>query len=228
MLGSDTAAEATRGPGRDPGAGTLTAAMELLLIRHGLPVRIESDREVDPGLTPLGHDQARALATWLEAEPPDALVTSPMARAVETAAPLAERFGLTPVVDDDLAELDRGATVYIPLEEIKGTDDPRWLELMGDWVGPAGAARRVAFQARVVAAVERQIAARPGSRVAVVCHGGVINTFLSSVLGTEQTFFFEPHYTSISRVLAHPDGRRQLHSVNETAHLRSVGDALPA
>src|SRR5947209_300226 len=201
--------------------------MELLLIRHGLPFRIESHEAVDPGLAPLGHDQADALATWLEVEPPDALVTSPMTRALETAAHVAERFGLTPVVDDDLAELDRGATAYIPLEELKGTDDPRWIELMGAGVGPAGAGRRAEFQARIVAAVERQIEARRGSRLAVVCHGGVINAYLSSMLGMEQTLFFEPNYTSISRVLAHRDGRRQLHTVNETAHLRTVGDVLP-
>ncbi len=196
--------------------------MEVLLIRHGLPERIVGEAPVDPSLTPLGHRQAAALAAWLAAEPPDALASSPMARAHQTAQPLAARFDLQHTVDDDLAELDRGAAAYIPLEEIRGTDHPHWQQLVEDWVGPSGAERRATFQATVVAAIERAIAGAEARRLAVVCHGGVINAYLAHVLQLDRMLFFEPAYTSISRVRASRDGRRQLVSINEAAHLRDV------
>ncbi len=69
--------------------------MELLLIRHGLPVRIENTdgTPADPPLSPAGLDQSRRLAQWLEFESIDALYASPMKRAHETAVPFSERDG---------------------------------------------------------------------------------------------------------------------------------------
>jgi probable phosphoglycerate mutase len=59
----------------------------------------------------------------------------------------------------------------------------------------------------------------PGRRVVVVTHGGVLNVFLSHVLGTETLLFFHPEYTSISRVHVARLGQRSVASLNETAHL---------
>ncbi|HZA87486.1 MAG TPA: histidine phosphatase family protein, partial [Acidimicrobiales bacterium] len=62
--------------------------MELLLVRHARPLRAESiDGPADPGLSPLGRRQADALAAWLATEAIDAIYTSPLRRALETAAP---------------------------------------------------------------------------------------------------------------------------------------------
>lgn len=195
--------------------------MELLLIRHGLPERVIGEAPVDPPLTAEGQAQAAALAAWLDRAAPDALLSSPMARARETARPLADRFGLELKVDDDLAEFDRGAAAYIPIEEIKGTDHPHWKQLIDDWVGPAGEAKRRAFQTTVVAAVEGAVRDRLGSasRLAIVCHGGVINAYLSNLLGLDRMLFFEPAYTSVSRVRVSSGGRAQLQSLNEASHL---------
>jgi probable phosphoglycerate mutase len=52
-----------------------------------------------------------------------------------------------------------------------------------------------------------------------VCHGGVINAYLSTILHIERPLFFEPNYTSISRVVAASSGVRSLVSVNEIPHL---------
>lgn len=192
--------------------------MDLLLIRHGLPLRVEGDAPADPPLAPSGHAQAVALTDWLVPDRIDAIASSPMERAVQTAAPLAERFGLPVRVDDDLAEFDRDLPYYIPMEELT-PDDPRFHELVSVWRGPEGHAAREAFRHRVVAAVERIVADHPSQRVAVVCHGGVVNAYLSHVVGLDAVLFFEPDYTSISRVQA-GRGLRTLISANETAHLR--------
>src|SRR5215218_313062 len=66
--------------------GTMT---DLLLIRHGLPV----SGIAGPGLSPEGIEQARRLGTWLKGEDVDVLVTSPMRRAQETAATIADEMG---------------------------------------------------------------------------------------------------------------------------------------
>ena len=78
------------------------------------------------------------------------------------------------------------------------------------------------FKAVVVEAVERVIDAHPGRTVAIVCHGGVINAYFAHLLKLDFPMFFEPAYTSISRVLASSGGHRQVKSINEHAHVRSM------
>jgi probable phosphoglycerate mutase len=82
----------------------------------------------------------------------------------------------------------------------------------------------VTFSAVVVEAIERVIAAHRGQIVAVVCHGGVINAYMAHVLHLEpgSPMFFEPAYTSITRVLASSAGHRQVKTLNEHAHVRSM------
>ncbi|MCB1040890.1 MAG: histidine phosphatase family protein, partial [Acidimicrobiales bacterium] len=58
-------------------------------------------------------------------------------------------------------------------------------------------------------------------RVAVVCHGGVINAYLSSLISLPGTMWFEPAYTSVSRALVDGD-YKQIISVNEAPHLPSL------
>lgn len=194
--------------------------MELLLVRHALPQRLETPGlPADPPLAEGGRVQAAALARhW--APRVDAVWTSPMLRAVQTAEPLVAARGLTPEVDDDLAELDRDQHHYIPIEELRA-DPGLWEEAVAAWVGPEGEALRREFRQRVAAAVDRIVTAHRGQRVAVICHGGVINAALAEVLGLGPALFFEPGYTSVSRVVASAGGRRQLLSVNETWHLDS-------
>ena len=191
--------------------------MDLLLIRHALPVRIEDgDGPADPELSDEGWRQAGALAAWLADEEIDVMVASPLRRAQETAQPLAGLLELEVATVDGLAEFDRNAPWYIPIEELKAADDPRWHAMVaGDWdLDPDE------FQRSVVAAVDGIIAGHPGRTVAAVCHGGTINAFLSAILGLEKLMFFVPDYTSVSRVRASRSGPRSLVSLNETGHLR--------
>lgn len=190
--------------------------MELLFIRHGLPLRInegDTDGPADPALSDLGRRQAVALAAWLADERVDAIWVSPMRRARETAVPLADRLALPVTIDEDLAEFDRDALSYIPIEELRAAKDPRWNEVPE---------RPEHFHAAVVGTVERIIAAHPRQRVAVVCHGGVINAYAGHVLKIAEPLFFLPGYTSVNRVLAASSGERSIHSLNETAHLRAL------
>lgn len=196
--------------------------MELLLIRHAEPIRVQLQQGVaDPDLHARGVDQAARLAGWLAGEALDALVTSPLRRARQTADAVGAATGLEAVVDEGVAEYDRDSSEYIPIEELRTVKDERWLAIVeGRYIEePAEAA---AFGERIAASLEAIIAANPGRRVAVVCHGGVINHYLCDVLGLQPKMFFEPRYASISRVAASRLGVRTLVSLNETAHLRGL------
>ena len=195
--------------------------MEIVLVRHGLPLRVELETGIaDPELAAEGHEQAEKMATYLGIEDVEAVYVSPLRRALETARPLCKLLGLEAVVSEGVAEFDRNSREYVPVEELRASNDPRWEKLLrGEWDGvdedPS------IFKARVVETVEDMIARHPGGRVVVVCHGGVINQYLAHVLGIEtHVGFFYPKYTSIHRVMAARSGQRSIVSINEASHLR--------
>ena len=192
--------------------------MELLLIRHGLPVRmVQADGPVDPPLSERGQEQARRLADYLGGEAIGSVWSSPMLRARETAAPLAEALGAEVLVDHELAEYDKNASAYIPLEQLKAEAKGDWFALVeGELSDPAG------FRAGVVTAIEHIITGSPGGTAAVICHAGVINAYIGHILGVDRSLWFEPKYTSIHRILASRRGDRSIHTLNETAHLRGT------
>lgn len=195
--------------------------MELLLIRHALPVRREVKvGPADPELSVEGHRQANRLADYLASEEIDSIYVSPLNRAVQTAEPLAQRLGLRSVVVDGIAEYDRASNEYVPIEELRATNDPRWQKMMdGEWESTDETVTQ--FKTRVVQAIESIIDRHQSSSVAVVCHGGVINHYLANILGITTTRgFFYPNYTSIHRVFASRNGLRSVMTLNETAHLR--------
>ncbi len=199
--------------------------MHLLLIRHALPVRVESaSGPADPELAPLGWEQAGRLAAWLLAEPVDAVCSSPLRRAVQTAEPLAEATRHPVQIVDGLSEWDRDSSSYVPIEELRAANDPMWKSLAAGALHELGV-DGPSFQARVVAAVDGIAARHPDQVVAVVCHGGVLNAYLSAVLGLDRVLFFPPDYTCINRVQVGRSGRRLLRTLNETPHLRGLAGA---
>ena len=196
--------------------------MELVLVRHARPERVELvDGRADPALDRVGRRQAAAVAAALAVEEVDAVVSSPLLRARQTAEPIAAALGREVEIVDGVAEWDRDASSYIPVEELRRSHPEMWAALTtGDW--DALGIDLPAFVDRVVTALEGVATSNPGRRVAVVCHGGVINAWSAHVLGVARTLFFEPEYTSISRFLVARDGRCSLQSLNEAAHLRKA------
>jgi probable phosphoglycerate mutase len=201
--------------------------MELLLIRHGEPLRVvDADGPADPHLHRRGRSQANRLAAYLSGEAIDVVISSPLRRARETAEVVAAQLGLTVLVDDDFAEWDRTSTSYLPMEELKAANDPRFLALIADDLAALGVDVD-GFRRTVITAAERVIAEHPGQRVAVVCHGGVINAYIGHLIGAARFLWFGPDYTSINRVVASRNGVRSIRTVNEAAHLRG-SDLLAA
>ena len=195
--------------------------MELILVRHGLPVRREVvEGPADPELSVEGHDQSARLANYLATESIDAIYSSPMKRAFQTAEPLALKTSLPISIVDDVAEYDRLSNEYIPIEELRAANDERWHKLVaGGWQSDSDTLEN--FRHRVVSSLEQLIIQHASQRIVVTCHGGVINQYIAHVLGisTERGFFY-PQYTSIHRVVAAQNGLRSIVSLNEIAHLR--------
>jgi 2,3-bisphosphoglycerate-dependent phosphoglycerate mutase len=185
----------------------------------------------DPPLSELGRRQAAAVAAALAAEPVDAVLSSHLVRAAETAREVAVPHGLEPIIYPELREVEtyRDVPDGVPLEEVlppviwHGVQSRFLRELRWD-VSPFSESS-AEFRHRVVTVVEGILALHKGRHLAIVCHGGVINTYIGHLLGLRQDMFFRPGHASMSRVLA-GDGRRVIHTLNELHHLQAVDRAL--
>lgn len=195
--------------------------MELILIRHGLPQRIEKESgAADPELSEAGWGHARSVGRWLaDNEIIDAVYASPMRRAHQTATPFAELASHSINLIEEVAEFDQHSRNYIPTEQLKKENYAAWQRMAkGDYGSKVDLAK---FRARVVEGMETVIEQNAGKRAAVFCHGGVINVWSTHCLGLEPQLFTEVHYGSISRFLCASTGERNVSSLNETQHLRA-------
>ncbi|MFT7688839.1 MAG: putative phosphoglycerate mutase [Candidatus Azotimanducaceae bacterium] len=191
--------------------------MELILIRHGLPEKRQTNdgKPADPPLSSAGFEQADKMALMLENTNIDRLYSSPMKRAFQTAEPLAKIKQLDIEIEQGIAEYDQHSDVYIPVEELKVLDYERWQRLMNgeteiDFID---------FANKVCKSIERIIKDNKGKRVALACHGGVINVWAAHVIGFDPKMFFNPNYTSINRFMAASSGEKSVITLNEHVHL---------
>lgn len=198
--------------------------MELILIRHGLPLRVEKTdgSPANPELSNEGMDQVKRLARWMKDEKLDAIYCSPLMRARMTAQPLADSRHMQLIIEPGVAEIDEHSATYIPLEELKKKEPEKWKKLLE--IGAEEAFNSIqdlqTFRKKVIKNIKTIIAENKGKSVAVVCHGGVINLWAAHILGTKKSLFFKPEYTSINRFMASSSGVYSLVSLNETGHLK--------
>lgn len=190
--------------------------MELIIIRHGRPERVEgADGAADPDLTDVGVAQAEQMAAWMKTEGVDVIYASPMARARQTSAPLESTMGIEAIIAEGVREFDAEHSSYIPVEELRA-DKEKWREYLANEIN----GDRSAFFAEVNDTLAGITSRHRGQKVAVVCHGGVINAYASDVLGLEPRMFFNPDYTSINRFMVASSGERSVRSLNDVGHLR--------
>lgn len=188
--------------------------MELILVRHGLPERRHDTS--DPPLSAVGHEQARRVAGWLAHEKIDAVFSSTMLRARQTAEPFAALRGHDIDCHDGICEFDRASGSYVPMEELKRDNYEAWLAMATG----EHSVDIATFQATVVETLEGIVEANSGRRVVVFCHGGVINVWTAHVLGMAPRLFFEPDYTSVHRYMCARTGQRNVVCLNDRGHLR--------
>ncbi|MEV0623451.1 histidine phosphatase family protein [Nonomuraea sp. NPDC050404] len=206
---------------------TPPGAAEILLVRHGEsePARTGRpfplvDGQGDPALAPEGREQAGRVALRLGAEPIDAIYVSTLRRTSQTAAPLAARLGLTPVVEPALREVHLGEWEGGLFRRMVAEGHPvaRQLSEEERWDVIPGAEPAAAFSERVRGALEKLAAAHPDQRVVVVTHGGVIAEALAAATGSRPFAFLGADNASVSHLVL-TGTRWVLRRFNDTAHL---------
>jgi broad specificity phosphatase PhoE len=197
--------------------------MQLLLVRHALPLRSEPGQGADPDLSDEGRAQVERLPDALARFPISRVVSSPQRRAIQTAEPVAAARGLAVEIDDRFAEYDRDLPVYIPIEHIRDENPHEWARMAAGHL--PSSVDEDAFRARVRAAVDDVAAgAEHEDTVVVFSHGGVINVVLHEILGTKRVLSFPIDYASVTRLLFSRSGQASVVTVNGTEH---VWDLLP-
>ena len=221
--------------GGDEGAVTT-----VVLVRHG-ESRAMADRVAGGplgcrGLTDRGRAQVQALAARLRATselgPVSVLMSSTLARAVETAELLAPALGGLPVTQEaDLMEMHPGEGDGLTWEE--------WEQRYGGFdvttepfrpLAPGGESW-AAFGLRVGAVLDRIVRAWAGGTVLAACHGGVIEQALVQGLGLPSQVPPGPRAATVPNaslnqwaVAATPAGARvwKLVRYGDAAHLAAL------
>lgn len=194
----------------------------LYLIRHARSVWNAEGRwqgQADPPLDEVGLQQAHAIASRLQDEAIDAVYTSPLLRARQTAELIAAACHAPLLADNRLMERNVGDWAGLTMEEVKerfpDSYKPGW-HVEG---APQGETQ-ADLSRRVEAVFAEIIAAHPETGVAVVSHGGTLNTFLYHLFGVQRGIFVFEN-ASLARV--HLKGERiYLVSLGETQHLNGL------
>lgn len=122
------------GPGSTAWTGQIGPPTRLLLLRHGqTPLSVERrySGHGDPELTPLGHEQAAGAAARLAPVALAAVLSSPLRRARQTAAAVADANGASLIARDALIETDFGTWEGLSFAEARARDP----ELHDRWLG---------------------------------------------------------------------------------------------
>ena len=200
----------------------------ILITRHGQTVTNREGRfcgHFETQLTPLGVRQAQALGQRLGGVHVDAVYTSDLGRAVETAAIILQGRRITPSIDPDLRELHYGqwegrkggevAKAYPEQYKLMRAEDPGWRPPGGETIGEV--------RQRTFAALRRVAKAHQHQTVLIVTHGTAINCMISEALGVAPSHTFRFHVANCG--LSEITMRRAtpiLSLLNDTAHLVGV------
>jgi broad specificity phosphatase PhoE len=173
----------------------------LFLIRHAEPAAGWGGDAHDPGLTEKGRAQAEAAAQALLAMGPLDVVSSPMLRCRETAAPFAALRSVDPRIEQRVSEVVAPSSV---------SDRPAWLRATFPW--DDGVARRqwsdVADDLRTWRDACSDAVREMRVDTAVFTHFIAINAITSAVLGSGDTIVFRPAHCSITELERTSDGLR--------------------
>lgn len=211
--------------------GQTGSPTRLILLRHGqteLSVERRYSGHGDPELTELGQKQAaaaaRALATRLSGQgvEPAVVLSSPLRRARQTAAAVAETTGADLEVRDGLIETDFGGWEGLTFTEARDRDP----ELHGRWIGsadvePPGGESFRAVGERVEAERARIVEEFAGRTVVLVSHVTPIKMLLRTALGAGDEVLYRMHLDLACLNIAdfYPDGGASVRLVNETSYL---------
>jgi ribonuclease H / adenosylcobalamin/alpha-ribazole phosphatase len=196
-----------------------------LLLRHGqtpMSVQKRYSGRTDAPLTDTGIRQAAAAAKRLAPAGIDAIVTSPLQRAVRTAEEVAATTGIPVLTDDGFRETDFGAWEGLTFAEVR----ERWPSEVTTWladpsVAPPGGESFTDVSERVTAALHRVLAGRACQTVLIVSHVTPIKTLVAAALLASPAALYRMHLdvAALCEIDWYADGPAVLRSFNDTSHL---------
>lgn len=205
-------------------------ATDILLVRHGesAPAREDApaptvDGHSDPALDPVGEEQAKLLAERLADDDVSAIYVTPLRRTQQTAGPLAEKLGLTPIVVRDLREVYLGEWEGYTFRKNVAEQNEIAIQIFTEqrWDVIPGAESTEQLAERVTRGIKEIAAAHPNQRVVVVAHGGVIGTLLSIATSSRPFAFIGADNASISQLIVSGDNWA-IRRYNDVGHLEAM------
>ena len=180
---------------------------------------------MDPPLSDLGREQALAVARRLASRRVEALYTSDLLRAKDTAAPIAAALGIAAMPMRELREIFLGEWEGLSSTDIANRFPHEWAAWTKEpsWdIVPGGEGAGV-FESRVESALEALFRRHPKGDAIVVTHGGVIQIALHHVVGRSShgIFAFRISNGSMS-IVERRNGRLVIGRVNDTSHLETA------
>lgn len=201
--------------------GSIGEGCRILLIRHGRSADIVpgTPESHDPPLHVIGRQQAEAVGSRLATAKIDAVYSSHLLRAFDTAQEIARHHGMAVQVFEDLEEVRLGDWSQGEFRRRAATNDPDWIEWSktGRWDGIPNGEGDQNFRNRVSSRINSLADQHSGGCIAVVCHGGVINAYVAALLNTERSLWMMVENTSITTV-KYADNASIL-TLNDCSHL---------
>jgi probable phosphoglycerate mutase len=206
-----------------------TRPTRLILVRHGVTKHSIEKRfsgRSDPDLIDEGVEQAtRAARRIADLEPIDAVISSPLRRARQTAAKIADMVDLPVTIEDRIMETDFGDWDECTFAEV----GERWSAELADWladpaIAPPGGESFEVVARRVRQARDRILAKHARQTVVLVSHVSPIKILVQLALGAPMSALHRMHLdqASLSVIDYFTDGGVSLRSFNDTAHLSST------
>ncbi len=195
--------------------------MLISLVRHGRTVANAGgllQGRIDNPLDDVGRSQALAAAAMIG--PVDAVITSPLTRAAETAA--AFTSDAVAVTDERWLELDYGDWDGRPVADVPADTWSRWRSDLS--FRPPGGESLDELGARIRAALDDLVAAPPGDHVVVVTHVSPIKAAVAWALGVGDEVGWRTYLDTGSITRLRVDGRRALTAFNVVPAIEAVDE----
>jgi len=200
-----------------------------VLVRHGETAwnREEVFRgRADVPLNDTGLAQARAVARSLEDEPVEAVYSSPLVRAIDTAKAIAAVHKLHVSIHEGLTDFDCGEWQGQTLGSVR----ENYAELFQQWADAPHTVRLPGGETldlvrdRAVRAVHEIFTRSEGTTVVVVTHRVINKVLLCALLGLDNSHFWNIFQSNAcaNRIVFGPHGP-EIHSLNDTSHLSRTG-----
>lgn len=210
----------------------MSSVTHVLLIRHGQSLGNAEGRfggHTDTPLSPRGRKQAAATAEALASEKLDAIYSSDLPRAIESATPLAKKAGIEIQLTEGFRERSVGVMEGLTFEEAAAQHPDQYAALLHrdfEHVLLGGESYRQTLD-RASRKLDEIIERHKGGRIAIFTHTGTICILALHIMGALDAPELKPVWIhssncGISRFDLRDDGYVRVETINDTQHLAGV------